>query len=118
MAFIRGNIPAHPDQGRVIHAARLERGISLRALARVLHLSERYVRRLQAGKRCPSGKVAARLGQVLGVALPMPAVDPLTTAQGRRAAQERERERRRELARAASIPRLESYYPAHLTRWN
>jgi transcriptional regulator with XRE-family HTH domain len=102
-------LPPDPRQGSVIRQARRSLNLSQVELGLASGLSQAHICRLEHGLRCASGRTAARLGEVLGVAIPLPRILPELTAQGRRDQAERVREReriRQEVAIAAAVPKL------------
>ena len=113
----RPPVPPHPDQGRTIREARLSEGWGQRKLAQAASISQPYLCRLETGERALSPRTARRLGEILGVTVPLPLVDVSQTANGRRQAEHRAREERAQRARQAAIPKLAAYWPAHLERW-
>jgi transcriptional regulator with XRE-family HTH domain len=106
-----------PEMGRIIKEARTRLGLTTRQLARLAGISQPFVSNLEAGDRSPLPKTARKLEAILGVSVPMPAVDVSQTAAGRAAAKSRALEQAAELARRAAVPRLESYWPSSLERW-
>jgi transcriptional regulator with XRE-family HTH domain len=89
----RPPVPPHPDQGRIIREARTSEGWGQRQLAEAVGVSQPYLCRLETGTRALSPRTAHKLGDVLGVTVPLPLIDFSQTAAGRDQARERERER-------------------------
>jgi hypothetical protein len=79
-AYLRGQVVAHPEQGPTIRRVRLALRLSLADVALLLGLSERngrrHVKRLQAGTKCASGRLADRFYRLFREPLPMPP-DPM-----------------------------------------
>src|SRR5437879_5496622 len=89
----RSPVPPHPDMGRILREARAEEGWGQRKLAAAAGISQPYLCRLERGQRAPSPRTAQKLGEVLGVKVPLsPFVDPSQTAGGRAEAHQRARE--------------------------
>jgi len=97
-----GRLPPHPDQGRIIVEARTRAGWGQRKLADAVGITQPYLCCLETGKRALSPRTARRLGEVLGVAVPLPPIDIAQTAAGRQQAREQDRQR---LGRIAQLQR-------------
>ena len=65
MALIRERRTPPEGLGPMLRAARERAGLGLRQAARLADLSSGYMAHLEAGSRCPSRTVAARLAEML-----------------------------------------------------
>ena len=86
-------LPAHPEQGPTVRAARSGLRLSQQALAEAIGKSQQAISLLELNQRCATAKTARELSEVLGVHVPLPVVDPMFTGAGRRAARKQQRER-------------------------
>lgn len=52
--------------GKEIRKARRERGLSIRALAKMLDISYTYISHIEAGRTTPSREIISRLSEIFG----------------------------------------------------
>ncbi len=90
-------------QGLTILAARRARSWSQCKLALALGVDRSYVSYVERGKRCLAGRMARRVSVVVGIEVPLPAIDPKLTADGRQASQEARRQARGDELRRLSV---------------
>lgn len=126
------HVAPHQAQGPTIKAARTSQGLSQRQLGEAIGVlvgqrrggllihpharpfTQQYISGLERNLYCCAGRTAKALGQVLGIAVPLPRMLPQEHAHGREAMSHDEKNKR---ADRPDTPRLVAAYPQPMGFW-